>query len=287
MKNKYFCLSSIVLALSLCITFTASGAMRNLLHEFHSAIYAGDMNKVNSLIKEGLYVNDAIEPTYNFCLKISQLISAAPDAKTLAAEKFCVSLVKTLSRAKADFTNSLAYYDNYKLSANILKAFLEAGADPDKTIANRVPSALFLLLESAANMQNVEKISILVEHKASLTKGIYGFRDHALCFFLQNRGLEKTSNFTSSNLNFIFSVVDILRKAGADTSDAKKYLASLRDKYRNIPDALRYVNEIEKRIDKSMLSDFWDYLTGGEWYRARYIRRQNAEGKVKRYVFSC
>ncbi len=42
--------------------------------------------------------------------------------------------------------------------------------------------------------------------------------------------------------------MEVLKECGADTGDAKDYLKELREKYRNIPDAVKYLDKIEEAM---------------------------------------
>lgn len=252
MKKHFVVFAAVMIACVLCMSWgTCFAAMRNLMDEFKTAVDAGDLEKVDALIKEGLQVNDTVAIV---CLKAIFDPAVKVD--------FMISLIKRLAEAKADFkyvfkikTEYSAFINkgtNY-LSTRVLKAFLEAGADPnewghmiDKAGKN---SPLFEELEKGS--PNPERIKLLVDHKASMTQGIIGFRDQAMRYFLEHQKLESTSNLTEGRLKNIVNVLEILRKGGADKSEAKKYLKELRDKHRNVPDALKYIDKIEEAVNGS------------------------------------
>ncbi len=194
---------------------TASAAMRNLLSEFQSAMNAGDLDKINSLIKEGLQVNDTLEMVYELALK-------KPAGKASVSEDFIVSLIKRLAKAKANFKdekvfNKIFYdkkndaigYSIIDLSDNLLTAFLDAGINPDagpdssyykeRLEKEDYHSPLFFYLSRSGTPHVIkERIKIYVEHGASLSYGVYGFRTHAMAFFLEHRALEYTSSLTEN-----------------------------------------------------------------------------------------
>ena len=259
MKKFVVILAIVVMAaLFLNEAQTASAAMRNLLSEFQTAMNAGDFDKINSLIKEGLQVNDTLEMVYELALK-------KPAGKASVSEDFIVSLIKRLAKAKANFKDKDVFdeksvYDLTYLSDNLLTAFLEAGMNPDVNPIlrryrdrNQYHSPLFYCLSRGGYSK---EIKLLVEHGASLSYGMYGFRTHAMAFFLEHRALEYTSSLTENNLKYITEVVEILRKAGADKSDAKKYLDKCREKHRNVPDALKYLDKVEDAVNGSWFDWF-------------------------------
>ena len=239
----------------------ASAEMRNLFTEFTTALEKGDLKAIDSLIKDGLQVNDAVAPTVYFAVGrstsgIIQFRGGRYQMNASVSEDFLVSLIKRLAKSKADFTNAFALDDVSPLTYNLLKALLDAGANPDKYERPMTQPILFYKLERYnSTKSNIDSIKVLVDHKASLTKGIYGFRTHAMDYFLRHMGLEITSNLTENRLSYISEVLEILRKGGADKSDAKKYLDELRQKHRNIPDALKYLDKIEDAVNGSWW--FW------------------------------
>lgn len=261
MKKFVVILAIVVMAaLFLNEAQTASAAMRNLLSEFQIAMYAGDLDKINSLIKDGLQVNDTLEMVYD----LAMAKSVSP-GKVSVSEDFLVSLIKRLAKAKANFKDKDVFdqtstYDLTYLNYNLLVAFLDAGINPDVIPLSRkywdkkeYHSPLFYCLSSEGYSKTIK---LLVEHGASLSYGMYGFRTHAMAFFLEHRDLEYTSSLTENNLKYITEVVEILRKAGADKSDAKKYLEKCREKHRNVPDALKYLDKIEDAVNGSWFDWF-------------------------------
>ena len=240
----------VILLVSLLVgnTFTsASGEIRDLLHEFVDAVNRYDLNKIRSLIKEGLYVDDTVELTYAAALMIDHVKD--PPEKT---ERFVISLIKTLSQAKADFSKLEFNSDrDLFLRANVLDALLDAGAKPGKL--------LFMVLSSPPSSSSLRKIKILVKHKANLSRGLI-WKEHAIDLFLRCFKFEYTEIMTEGVFNYVSQVIDILRDAGGDTSDAKKYLSELRTYHRNRPEALKYLDRIEKCLKKNTVSSFWDSL---------------------------
>ncbi|MBR0315410.1 MAG: SH3 domain-containing protein [Synergistaceae bacterium] len=229
-------------------TFTSvSGEIRDLLREFCDAVGRYDLNKVKSLIKEGLYVDDTVELTYAAAFMIDHVKD--PPEKT---ERFIISLIKTLSQAKADFSKlEFISGNDLTLRANVLEAFLDAGAKPG--------ILLFMVLSSPPSSSSLHKIKILVKHKANLSRGLI-WKEHAIDLFLRCFKFEYTEIMTEGVFNYVSQVIDILREAGGDTSDAKKYLSKLRTYHRNRPEALKYLDRIEKCLNKNTVSSFWDSL---------------------------
>ncbi|MBR6900660.1 MAG: hypothetical protein IKN30_01180, partial [Synergistaceae bacterium] len=172
-------------------------------------------------IKDGLQVNDTLEMVYD----LAMAKSVSP-GKVSVSEDFLVSLIKRLAKAKANFKDKDVFdqtstYDLTYLNYNLLVAFLDAGINPDVSKywdGKEYHSPLFYCLSREGYSK---AIKLLVEHGASLSYGMYGFRTHAMAFFLEHRDLEYTSSLTENNLKYITEVVEILRKAGADKSDAK------------------------------------------------------------------
>lgn len=118
--------------------------------------------------------------------------------------------------------------------------------------------------------KQLERVKILAGHKASLKSvGLVGglfvsvisigsdtIPTEAIHYFLAKRGLDKTSNLTEENLSSIVNVIKVLHECGAATGDAKDYLRKLQEKYKNIPDAQKYIGEIE---DSMKSSSWWSW----------------------------
>ena len=163
-----------------------------------------------------------------------------------------------------------------------MELLLDGGADPDKPrrLRDRSTNAEFashttLLFETLEQLREqpviaeddflLERVKILAGHKASLKNvGVVGgifvsilsiggesSTTEAINYFLKGRGLESTGNLTEENLSSIINVVNVLRDAGAGTGEAKDYMKKLREKYRNIPDALKYIDRVEASFKSS------------------------------------
>ena len=194
----------VILLVSLLVgnTFTsASGEIRDLLHEFVDAVNRYDLNKIRSLIKEGLYVDDTVELTYAAALIIYNVKDPQEKEK---AERFTIALIKTLSQAKADFSKLEFNSDrDLFLRANVLDALLDAGAKPGKL--------LFMVLSSPPSSSSLRKIKILVKHKANLSRGLI-WKEHAIDLFLRCFKFEYTEIMTEGVFNYVSQVIGHFRK---------------------------------------------------------------------------
>ena len=203
-KYLLLALSALLVVLfSLSNICVASAAMRNLLLEFYGATgifvygkyidsgmeglsrdidYQNKLKQVDDLIKQGLHAQDAMERICYLALNISNL---AKEKEFNKAEAFCVALIKRLTKAKADFKEILGdkflgkeeilAYGQRKprpansLTNNLLKAFLDAGAEPHYYLLYEVLKNSPYNQNSNWNAQKakwlLERAKILVDHK--------------------------------------------------------------------------------------------------------------------------
>ncbi len=262
------------------------GAMRNLLSEFRSAISVRDSGKAQSLIKEGVDASDAVS------IIISRNPSGNEDEdffvpliKALAKKTSFKNIPLYIGNGEAGRDDLGNIMLGTPIASNkILSALLDGGADPDRTrrLKDRSTGTEFdshttMLFETlnilrkqpviTENSDLLERVKILASHKASLKNvGLVGglftalvtigsdntVPTEAIHYFLEGRGLNRTSNMTDENLSSIVNVVKVLHDLGASTGDAKDYLKKLREKtYRNVPDAQKYLEEIEGAMKSS------------------------------------
>ena len=273
--RKRFCVYAVVMtAVVLCLSCGACfAAMRNLLMDFRDAIMKRDSEAAQAAIKSGVNASDGA--------KI--ILSFNPSDKD---DNFFVPLIKAL--AKNGNFKEMKLFLGFISSNKVLEALLDGGADPD-VIRNQKYQAhergigdttiegsnvdirltyLFEILDQLRvtevieeNNKLLERMRILAAHKASLrnTNSVASFFSsmldvaptEAIHYFLVGRGLNNINNLTEWNLSSIVRVVKILSDAGADKGDAKSYLKKLREKYRNIPDAVKYIDEIEASFKSS------------------------------------
>ena len=246
--------------------------------------YEKSLNQIDGLIKQGLHVDDAVGRACYLALNISYLYKKGSSEELNRAEAFCIALIKRLAKAKADFKEVLgekflgskSKEAANNLTNNLLKTLLEAGADPNKYSGKR--SLLNEIFhdspynESQKNSpkwndqkakMNLERAKMLIEHKVSLGSLSYNYYvcgsngDTAMAELLKNTYLRRMLNGYISvedekkQFEYISNMLELLRNAGADPKDAKKYLDGLREEYRNTPEALKYIDRVEKLINKS------------------------------------
>lgn len=267
----------------------SSAAMRNLLTEFDAAVSRRDSEKARSFIKEGVDANDAVRiiisrnPVGNEAEEFF-----VPLIKVLAKKTSFKDIPLYVGSTESGRDNQGNIMLGIPIASNkILEALLDGGADPDRTRRLKDRSTgtefdahttmLFEILDTLGRQtvvtkddKQLERVKILAGHKASLKSvGLAGglfvslisiggdtIPTEAIHYFLAKRGLDRTSNLTNENLSSIVNVVKVLHECGAATGDAKDYLQKLREKYRNIPDAQKYIGEIE---DAMKSSSWWSW----------------------------
>lgn len=278
--KKFVVILAVLLMVTLCLNEaqTASAAMRNLFNEFQRAVERQDLESIESLIKEGLTVQDAVQYTAD---KVQSKSSLSENE-----EEFYVSLIKILTKYKGNFKDAHLYnkQNGIILSQEIFKALLDGGANPDKDRYSNGYTLLFATLYGLGKQRIIkqddtllERLRMLVQHKASLIrddniegtmnsllddfavvlgqeKTRYDNDREAMSFFLKYRGLESTSYMTQDNLDSISAVMEVLHEGRASTSEAKSYLKKLREKHRNIPDALKYLDQVSDSMTSSRKS---------------------------------
>ena len=280
MSSKRFCVCAVVMmACVLCLTCGAGfAAMRNVLMDFRDAIIKRDSEAAQAAIKAGVNPVDAVE----------RIILTNPSP---SEDDFFVPLVKALAKkgkfkGVSLYTDSGEEgrdpQGNYRLgraisSNKVMEALLDGGADPDKvrrlrdrSTGTEFDSNTTLLFETLQELREkpvitkddflLERVNILAKYKASLKSvgivgglfaSILGGTTEAMCFFLKGRDLENTRSLTDKNLSSIVNVMSVLRDAGGGTGEAKDYMKNLREKYRNIPDALKYIDKVEASFKSS------------------------------------
>lgn len=311
------CLSSALLALlvvllslmsNICV---ASAAMRNLLSEFNDATniftynrddrveglspdidYKQRLKQVDTLIKQGLHVEDTVMKVCNLALNISQMYKNGNTTGLDKAEEFCIALIQRLRKAKADFKDvfgdkflgSMSKNSTNDLTNNLLGAFLDAGADPNQYSGN--PSLLNEIFTHSPheirgyfdsdkisyswNDQkakiNLERAKMLLDHKVSLGSLAYNWYicvshgDSAMAVFLKNMPLvgDFPEDFDKKRFEYISNMLELLHNAKADPKDAKDYLAKIREANRNTPEALKQIDRVEKLVNKSSFCSLWN-----------------------------
>ena len=284
MKKRFFIYAVLMIAFVFCLYCDVGfAAMRNLLDDFRSAISRRDLKAAQTAINEGINASDGVKSLllYNPSDKDDDFF--VPLVKALAKK----GSFKDVSLYVGSGTSGLERGGNYRLgmvisSNKVIDALLEGGADPDRprrlrdrSTGTEFDSHTTLLFETLEQLREqsvireddklLERVKILAKHDASLKNvgfvggifvsimGIGGEPSptEAINFFLKGRGLDKVGNLTDENLSSILVVMKVLHDAGAGTGEANDYLKKLREQYRNIPDALKYLDKIEESFKSS------------------------------------
>lgn len=260
----------LVVLFSLSNICVASAALRNLLSEFQSAVTQKDIEKVQGLLKEGVDIND-VAPL---------VIKNSINTRNLS---FDIALIQAVAKAKG---GKEALINNFppepegnvifnKIPNATLKALLEIGIDPnvqlpsgfwyailnmlgnDRTFIFQTLSKEYTRSHTANNV--VERVKILVDNKAK-TDFWFGFGTRSAAqYFVENSWEDLFKALTSSEAvkekytSYFSEVINVLKNAGADMSGAKKFLEGKRDEYRNYPDVIAYINQ----LDEILTSSFW------------------------------
>lgn len=230
--------------------------------------YKERLNRIDELIKQGLNVNDTLTRMFCLALDVSSINAKKTNEEELnKAEAFCITLIKKLAKSKANFKN--VFSDKFLgkkedrerpancLTNNLLRAFLDAGAEPQYYLLDFIFKDFRYKQGDKWDNQKaklfLERAKILVEHKVKVDLG--WFADSPMKIFLKNIYLFPSENFTEedkkNHFEYISEMIELLHKAGADTKEAKEYLSELRNEYRNTPEALKYLDKIEKLVNKS------------------------------------
>ena len=251
MKKFVFILTVVLMVvLFLNEVQTASAAMRNLMTEFMRAVENKNLEKVNSLLKEGLNFDDAANYTWAVIVKNIESISNKD-------EDFYISLISTTFEGK---------FKRKKLSVapssdKFLRALLKAGVVFERDV---FPLPYWNLYMGAIDSLRAKKHIGENDKDLKRLRMLFDeFRDYKpgpgpglAYYFLEGRGLDDPNNLTQENLDSMLLVFEILK--GNDNwefrSHAKNYLDSLRKRYRNIPDALKYIDKIDDVMARSKAS---------------------------------
>lgn len=240
--------------------------------------YKERLNRIDELIKQGLNVNDTLRRMFCLALDVSSINAKKTNKEEFnKAEAFCITLIKKLTKNKANFKDILGdkflgkegqRSANY-LTNNLLRAFLDAGAEPQYYLLDFIFEK-FPYKWQGNKWDNqkaklfLERAKILVDHKVKVDRGGFGCcsADSPMKIFLKNIYLFPSENFTEednkNHFEYISKMIALLHEAGADTKAAKEYLTELREKYRNTPEALKYLDKIEKLVNKSSFCSLWN-----------------------------
>ena len=272
-KHFSFVLFSLMVTLfyvsNVCV---ASAALRNLLSEFRSAVSSNNIEKVQALLKEGVDIND-----------VAKFVIVNSPAKSNGS--FYVSLIETVAKVKGGkkaLQNNFPpdddgnFYRKFNDIPNaVLKALLEAGIDPDAQITSGFFYSILDMFwnngrfifqtlskeytQSHTASQVIERVKILVDNGAK-TDFWFGFDTRSAGqYFVENSWEDLVKALTSSEAvkekytSYFTKVINILKDAGADMTKAKEFLKDKRDDYRNYPDVIAYINQLDEIITGS----FW------------------------------
>ena len=239
--------------------------------------YKERLNRIDELIKQGLNVNDTLRRMFCIALDVSLINAKKTNEEEFnKAEAFCITLIKKLTKYKANFKD--IFGDKFlgkegqeaanRLTNNLLRAFLDAGAEPQYYLLDFIFEN-FPYKWQGNKWDNqkaklfLERAKILVDHKVKVDRGGCGCSaDSPMKVFLKNIYLFPSENFTEednkNHFEYISKMIALLHEAGADTKAAKEYLTELREKYRNTPEALKYLDKIEKLVNKSSFCSLWN-----------------------------
>ena len=273
----------LVVLFSLSNICVASAALRNLLSEFQSAISQQNLEKVQSLLKEGVDINDVA----------LLVVKNTTDTRNLS---FDVTLIQEVAKAKGGkkaLINNFPPHDNGAASAKFfrnipnatLKALIEAGIDPNVQFPSGLWFAIWDMLMNSERLifstlskeythshiayNVIERLKILVDNGAK-TDFWFGFDTRSAAqYFVENSWDDLVKALTSSEATkatytaYFSEVINILKNAGADMSKAQDFLESKRDEYRNYPEVIAYINQ----LDEILTSSFWEswkwWIIGG------------------------
>ena len=263
----------LVVLFSLSNICVASAALRNLLSEFQSAVSQKDIGKVQNLLKEGVDIND-----------VALLVTK--NSQGTGNISFDVMLIQEVAKVKGGkkaLINNFPPSDNAAASAKffnkipnaILKALIGAGIDPNVQFLGGLWFAIWDMImnserlifstlsteyvysHSANNV--VERLRILLDNGAKTDFG-FGFDTRSAAqYFVENSWDDLFKALTSSEAvkekytSYFSEVISILKDAGVDMSGAKKFLEGKRDEYRNYPDVIAYINQLDEILTRS----FW------------------------------
>ena len=294
-KYLLLALSALLVVLfSLSNICVASAALRNLLSEFQTAIRQQNLEKVQSLLKEGVDINDV-------ALLVTQNVT---DTRNLS---FDVALIQEVAKAKGGKKALINNFPPDNLGGNAifnkipnatLKTLLEIGIDPnvqlpsgfwyailnmlgnDRTFIFQTLSKEYTHSHTADNV--VERVKILVDNKAK-TDFWFGFGTRSAAqYFVENSWEDLVKALTSSEAvkeiytAYFSEVINVLKNAGADMSKAQDFLKSKQDEYRNYPEVIAYINQLDEILTSSFWESWkWWIIGGGIIFVLVYSSKQN------------
>lgn len=245
--KRFVFIISLVLMVALCLNEaqTASAAMRNLLTEFQNALKAKDLEKANSLLKEGLNVQDAFDAT-----KTAINNYTSKGSFNEAEENFYISLItKTFKgKFKGYLISSSSFSETF--SDKFLKVLLDAGMDSSCLRAN-LCHYLSNRQHIDKNDQNLKNLQIILKRGDSdISRDLWVFINDSVLpsFFIRQRVFGNPENLTQENLDSILLIFGILNYSAEGVEAAKYNLNKLREQYRNVPEALQYLDKVEEGL---------------------------------------
>ena len=111
-----------------------------------------------------------------------------------------------------------------------------------------------------SNEEVIERMKILVKYKTKFTHE----REYPIVeFFLRKFftifrvKMAKVENYSpNDDIAFASEMIEILKKAGANTKSAKKYLEETKYSYRSYPDMVKEIEKLEKSLNSGFFSFF-------------------------------
>ena len=129
----------------------------------------------------------------------------------------------------------------------------------NEIISMKEPQPFMLLTREEV----IERMKILVKYKIEFTYPSYQKKDPIIEFFLREFfdifrvKMEEFENYSpDDDIAFASEIIGILKKAGADTKSAKKYLEEKKYSYRSYPDMVKEIEKLEKSLNSGFFSFF-------------------------------
>ena len=240
----------------------AQAAFRDLLDEFYDALRDLDVKKVEMLLKEGLHpdpIDYSVIERRGEAISM-ELIGGDPDSQK--AEEAFIEIIKVIHKAGVDFSNVLKDSDMkssrgpLNFSLPILEAFFEMGAETDADTIKNMLSPFVISMHIEKDPIYISRIQLFL--KKSGVKAEPSVITSVLSECLSRLKSKNSIEDANKAVKDAVELIRILRNSGTkpDREKIENTLKHYREDYKNIPELLKYFDELEKACATSWLDSF-------------------------------
>ena len=240
----------------------AQAAFRNLLDEFYDALHDLDVKKVEMLLEEGLHPDTiAYSAIKNRGETISMgLITGDPGSQK--AEKAFIEILKSIHDAGVDFSkifkdsDTMSSFVALTFSLPIVEALFEMGAEADADIINKKVLTHNAIHTHEKDPNYISRVQFFL--KKSGVKAEPSVITFVLSDCLSGLKFKKSVEDENKAVKDAIELIGILRDSGTKPEREKieNTLKYYREDYKNIPELLKYFDELEKACATSWLDFF-------------------------------